>query len=185
MLRATCYLYPHGAPCPADTGAANRDGVVRGEVHFEELANGDTRVSYRIEGLTPGDHGFHIHESADFSRGCASAGPHYNPYQKTHGSRSNSGSSGSGGGAVALCPERHAGDLGNVRAGADGIACGRFTDSLVKLRGLFSVVGRSVVVHADPDDEGRGGHELSATTGNAGARVACGEIALAQSMGRL
>jgi Cu-Zn family superoxide dismutase len=38
------------------------------------------------------------------------------------------------------------------------------------------VVGRSVMVHADPDDLGKGGHELSCTTGNAGARVACGEI---------
>ena len=32
------------------------------------------------------------------------------------------------------------------------------------------------MVHADPDDLGKGGHELSLTTGNAGARVACGEI---------
>jgi len=33
-----------------------------------------------------------------------------------------------------------------------------------------------VVIHADADDLGRGGHPLSATTGNAGARIACGEI---------
>ena len=44
--------------------------------------------------------------------------------------------------------------------------------------GDHSVVGRSVMVHADEDDLGKGGHELSATTGNAGARVACGEIIL-------
>ena len=44
--------------------------------------------------------------------------------------------------------------------------------------GEFSVVGRSVMVHADEDDLGKGGHSLSATTGNAGARVACGEIKL-------
>jgi Cu-Zn family superoxide dismutase len=44
--------------------------------------------------------------------------------------------------------------------------------------GEFSVIGRSFMVHADPDDCGRGGVELSKTTGNAGARLACGEIKL-------
>ena len=42
--------------------------------------------------------------------------------------------------------------------------------------GQYSVIGRSVVVHEDPDDLGLGGHELSTSTGNAGACVACGEI---------
>lgn len=42
--------------------------------------------------------------------------------------------------------------------------------------GEYSVVGRSVIIHADCDDLGEGGHALSSTTGNAGARVACGEI---------
>ena len=44
--------------------------------------------------------------------------------------------------------------------------------------GEYSVVGRSVMIHADEDDLGKGGHELSLTTGNAGARIACGEIKL-------
>ena len=48
------------------------------------------------------------------------------------------------------------------------IICGR--------TGEYSVLGRSVMIHADKDDLGKGGHELSSTTGNAGARVACGEI---------
>ena len=43
-----------------------------------------------------------------------------------------------------------------------------------------SVVGRSIMIHADPDDLGKGGHELSLTTGNAGARIACGEIKLVE-----
>jgi Cu-Zn family superoxide dismutase len=54
-------------------------------------------------------------------------------------------------------------------------------DRLVKLIGATSVIGRSVVVHADVDDLGKGGHELSLTTGNAGARVACGVIGIAAS----
>lgn len=39
---------------------------------------------------------------------------------------------------------------------------------------------RYIQVHADPDDLGRGGHELSKATGNAGARVACGVVGLAK-----
>ena len=65
------------------------------------------------------------------------------------------------------------------------MAAGEITSSLVRLSGAFSVVGRSIMVHADADDLGRGdnsqpgpppvnGH-CSRVTGNAGARVACGE----------
>ncbi len=48
----------------------------------------------------------------------------------------------------------------------------------MKLVGPHSVIGRSFMVHADPDDLGKGGIDLSKTTGNAGARIACGEIKL-------
>lgn len=80
------------------------------------------------------------------------------------------------------------GDLGNVVAGADGVASGTLIDPLIKLSGPFSVIGRSFMVHADPDDLGRGDHsqppnsgppingKCSKATGNAGARIACGEI---------
>ena len=48
------------------------------------------------------------------------------------------------------------------------------------LYGAYSVLGRSCVLHADEDDLGRGGHKLSKTTGNAGARIACGVIGTLQ-----
>ena len=51
-------------------------------------------------------------------------------------------------------------------------------DTLVKLQGEYSVIGRSMVVHAGEDDLGRGGNAESKKTGNAGARLACGVIAL-------
>ena len=91
-----------------------------------------------------------------------SAGPHWNPHGHSHGGPQDE--------------ERHAGDLGNIEADSDGVAEGVISDHLVRLDGEFSVLGRSVMVHADPDDLGKGGHELSLTTGNAGGRIACGEI---------
>ena len=38
-------------------------------------------------------------------------------------------------------------------------------DTFLSLSGANSILGRSVVVHADQDDLGKGGHELSKTTG--------------------
>ncbi|KAL6324428.1 hypothetical protein AAG906_013032 [Vitis piasezkii] len=69
----------------------------------------------------------------------------------------------------------HAGDLGNVIVGEDGTVNFKIVDKQIPLTGSNSIVGRVVVVHADPDDLGKGGHELSKSTGNAGGRVACGK----------
>jgi len=99
-----------------------------------------------------------------------SAGPHYNPHGKQHGAQEDE--------------NRHVGDLGNVTVNSsdDGKNTTDFTieDHLVSLVGPHSVIGRSFIVHADPDDLGLGGHADSKTTGNAGARTACGVIGLAQ-----
>lgn len=70
-----------------------------------------------------------------------SAGPHYNPHGKTHGAQCDE--------------ERHVGDLGNIVAGEDGVAEGVIEDALIQLSGEYSVIGRSFMVHADPDDLGR------------------------------
>lgn len=61
------------------------------------------------------------------------------------------------------------GDLGNVMS-KDGVAEYSWEDPHIQLSGEYSVIGRSVVVHADEDDLGRGGHADSKTTGHAGAR---------------
>ena len=58
--------------------------------------------------------------------------------------------------------DRHVGDMGNIEANEAGVAEGTLVDSLIKLSGEYTVVGRSVMVHADPDDLGKGGHELGA-----------------------
>lgn len=115
-----------------------------------------------VKGLSPGQHGFHVHEFGDNTNGCTSAGPHFNPYKKEHGAPN-----------AAI---RHVGDLGNIEADNSGIANINITDTLISLNGPNSIIGRTIVVHADVDDLGLGGHELSKTTGNAGARIGCGVI---------
>jgi len=138
---------------------------VNGVVNF--VQDGDSvKISGEISGLAPGLHGFHVHQFGDNTDGCTSAGPHYNPDGCSHGAPTN----GQG--------ERHAGDLGNVTAGEDGVAKLDISDSMISLTGERSVLGRTMVIHADVDDLGVGGHELSKTTGNAGGRLACGVIGI-------
>ncbi|XP_048234172.1 superoxide dismutase [Cu-Zn], chloroplastic isoform X1 [Ricinus communis] len=136
-------------------GNSNVEGVVT----LTQGDDGPTTVNVRITGLTPGLHGFHLHEYGDTTNGCMSTGAHFNPKGLTHGS-----------------PEdeiRHAGDLGNIVANADGVAEATIVDSQIPLSGPNAVIGRALVVHELEDDLGKGGHELSLTTGNAGGRLAC------------
>eukprot|EP00243_Klebsormidium_subtile_P014214 TRINITY_DN999_c0_g1_i2.p1 TRINITY_DN999_c0_g1~~TRINITY_DN999_c0_g1_i2.p1 ORF type:complete len:156 (-),score=38.28 TRINITY_DN999_c0_g1_i2:730-1197(-) len=137
---------------------------VAGTVTFTQDGDGPTHVEGQIKGLKPGPHGFHIHQLGDTTNGCMSTGPHFNPTNKTHGAPGDE--------------ERHVGDLGNVIAGDDGVASLKLDDIQIPLTGPNSIIGRAVVVHADVDDLGKGGHELSKTTGNAGGRLACGVVGL-------
>jgi Cu-Zn family superoxide dismutase len=141
-------------------------GEAKGVFVFEQdTKGGPTTITGTVTGLRPGKHGFHIHQFGDLSNGCTSAGAHFNPFGKVHGAPGDE--------------TRHVGDLGNVDANADGKAEVNITDHLVSLIGPTSVIGRALVVHADVDDLGKGGHELSLTTGNAGGRVGCGVIGIA------
>ena len=54
------------------------DGVY-GSLDLEQYTNG-VRITGTLNGLTPGHHGFHVHEKGDLSMGCKSAGSHFNPY---------------------------------------------------------------------------------------------------------
>ncbi|KAJ4955507.1 hypothetical protein NE237_012290 [Protea cynaroides] len=137
---------------------------VNGTIYFVQEGDGPTTVTGSVSGLKPGHHGFHVHALGDTTNGCMSTGPHFNPGGKEHGAPDDE--------------IRHAGDLGNITAGEDGTVTVNISDSQIPLCGPNSIIGRAVVVHADPDDLGKGGHELSKTTGNAGGRVACGIIGL-------
>ncbi|KAL4709573.1 hypothetical protein ACJJTC_007304 [Scirpophaga incertulas] len=143
-------------------------GDVSGTVFFDQQDDkAPVVVSGEVCGLTKGKHGFHVHEFGDNTNGCTSAGAHFNPKKQEHGGPNS---------AV-----RHIGDLGNIEATTNGgLTKVNIQDSHISLTGENSIVGRTLVVHADPDDFGLGGHELSKSTGNAGARIACGVIGLAK-----
>ena len=74
-LKATCTVGPAGKPC----SGGSEEGNCTGEITLEQLDASTCKIKYSLRGSTPGLHGFHIHEKADFSEGCKSAGPHYNP----------------------------------------------------------------------------------------------------------
>ena len=76
---------------------------------------------------------------------------------------------------------RHVGDYGNVISDNNGVIFTTFTDSLSQLYGPFSVLGRTIVLHQKEDDLGLNPDEGSKTTGNSGARVACGVIGISSS----
>ena len=133
---------------------------VAGTVTF--TASGDNvKVVADITGLTPGKHGFHIHEFGDCSSSDGnSAGGHFNPTHKQHGAPDAS--------------DRHAGDLGNIEADASGKAHLEWSDKVMKLSGADSIIGHAVIVHEKADDL------KTQPTGNAGGRLACGVIGVAK-----
>jgi Cu-Zn family superoxide dismutase len=131
-----------------------------GVVRFTQ--EGDSvKVVADIEGLSPGQkHAFHIHQYGDCSGPDGmSAGGHYNPEGHQHG--------------LPESENRHAGDLGNAQADSDGKAHYEITVNNVSIMGEKNpILGRAVIVHAKTDDG-------SQPTGNAGGRIACGVIGVA------
>lgn len=132
----------------------------RGVVTFTKVEHG-VRIVADLQGLTPGTHGFHIHEYGDISDPKArSCGSHFNPHKAAHGSPSSK--------------SHHLGDLGNIQASPSGNAhLEIIVDGDFSLSGENSIIGRSVVVHQDPDDL------KSQPAGNSGARVGMGVIGVA------
>jgi superoxide dismutase, Cu-Zn family len=135
---------------------------VRGTVTFERVAGDQVRVAAHVTGLTPGRHGFHIHQYGDCSAPDAmSAGDHFNPTDMPHGDPS---------------PQHHMGDLGNIEADQNGEAHLELTLSHLIMEGPDGIVGKAVLVHADPDDLS------SQPAGNAGARIGCGVIQVREGL---
>jgi Cu-Zn family superoxide dismutase len=152
-----------GAGPRAEATLEPRSGsAVSGTVSFV-TAGQKIRVEANVAGLTPGAHGFHVHDAGDCSApDASSAKGHFNPAGKSHGHH---------GGA-----ERHAGDMPNLVADSAGRATlSAELDMLSLTEGPVGILKRSVVIHADPDDF------TSQPAGNSGKRVACGVIRAAGS----
>lgn len=146
FTRAVCMLYPKAG------------SKVTGRVVFTQK-DGFIEITGEVTGLKPGEHGFHVHEYGDCSDADGKcAGGHFNPTGAPHGGRD--------------AEQRHDGDLGNIKADDDGKAVINFQDRVLRLNGPRSILGRGLVVHADPDDL------KTQPTGNAGARVALGVIGI-------
>ncbi len=152
---------PEAALAPAASATATltgkADSGVTGTVSFSAMAPG-VHIEARVEGAPPGVHGFHLHETGDCSAAdFSSAGAHFNPSAVEHGG-----------------PEyavHHAGDLGNLEVGADGVGTlSLHSTDLAIAEGPNAVVGRAVVLHENPDDF------TTQPTGNAGGRLACGVV---------
>lgn len=136
------------------------------EMHQCCFKSPTTRIRFNFTNMPPNSvHAIHIHEFSDFSQGCKSAGPHYNPLNKNHGS------------IFVPEKERHVGDLiNNIISDSQGNFSFEYDDDLVRLMGPYSVINRSIIIHKKSDDYGLGGNPESLKTGNAGDRMACSKI---------
>lgn len=130
---------------------------VRGTATFLEV-DGGVEITANLEGLKPGEHGWHVHANGDCSApDASSAGDHFNPDNHKHGAPE--------------ADERHAGDFGNLTAGKDGKATKTITMKGASLAdGAGSLVGKALIIHDKKDDL------KTQPSGNAGPRVACGVI---------
>lgn len=135
--------------------------TVNGVVWFTKIVGG-VKVEGHIEGLPAGAHGFHIHQFGDCSASNGkSAGGHFNPDGKKHGSP--------------MAAVRHVGDLGNISADSTGSANFSFVDKIISLTGKRSILSKGVIIHEVADDLN------SQPTGAAGSRLACGVVGIANN----
>jgi superoxide dismutase, Cu-Zn family len=146
VVFAVCMIHPLG------------DSNVQGTVTFTKVAGG-VRVHAELTGLTPGEHGFHVHQFGDCTAMDGKCtGGHFNPTDAPHGGPDSA--------------ERHVGDLGNITADSSGKATYDRVDKMIALNGKNSIIGRAIIVHAGRDDL------KSQPSGDAGARVGCGVIGI-------
>lgn len=140
--------------------APTQGNTATGQVSLMQQ-RGQVLVKAEIDGLSPGLHGFHVHEKGDCSAPDATtAGGHFNPEGKAHGAPGQTA--------------HHAGDLGNLLANASGHASFKLAvpeqEFTLVQNAPNSIVGRALIVHAAPDDlQGQ-------PAGNSGKRIACGVI---------
>lgn len=155
---AGCQTIPADAPRALAELQPTKGNKASGVVNFYQIGD-KVRVVARVSGLVPGrEHGFHVHEVGDCGSGDGMGTKgHFNPLKKRHAHFSTS--------------ERHAGDMPALKGDPGGVAALEVDlDVMTVAPGTTSIIGRGLIVHADPDDY------KTQPTGNAGARVACAVI---------
>lgn len=130
------------------------DGKTVGSATVLEVSGG-LRLTARIDGLSEGMHGAHVHtvgkcDAPDF----ASAGGHWNPGMSKHGSMNPSGP--------------HTGDLPNLVVGKNNKGALGINLPGATFDGLMDADGSALVIHAGADDL------VTDPSGNSGGRIACG-----------
>jgi superoxide dismutase, Cu-Zn family len=147
LHQAICMIHP------------TKGNSVAGIITFTDLPEGGVKVVADLQNISTGLHGIHVHQCGDCSAvDASSAGGHFNPGHENHG--------------APMDTIRHAGDMGNIVADVNQIAHMEYIDYAISLTGEHSIIGRSVIIHKDPDDL------KSQPTGNAGARIGCGIIGI-------
>ena len=144
------------------------EGDVKGFTKIVQQKKG-LKFIVKLENVPPGYHGFHIHETGDLSRGCDSLCKHYNPYNTLHGGLNTK--------------IRHLGDLGNIYANKQGVVNTEIIAQDISIVGKNPILGRSLVIHEDKDDLGKGKGD-SKITGNSGKRIACGVIGISEEFSK-
>jgi len=125
---------------------------IEGEVLVSNYRDG-VKIKAHFTKLSPGKHGFHIHKAGDLrGEGCMGLCEHYDIGNNNHGGYEKG--------------ERHTGDLGNIEVNQN-------KEYYIKGITVEDLWGRSIIVHADEDDLGKGGFEDSKITGHSGARIGC------------
>jgi len=133
-----------------------------GTVTLTQVGTNRVLIKAEISGLKPySEHGFHVHAVPDCSGDGLKTGGHFNPDGHPHGDPSHI--------------LRHAGAMFNIKTDGAGVGTTRQEVDTITLgpsTDKYSVIGKPLITHRDPDDY------VSQPLGNAGPRVSCGIIKL-------
>ncbi|XP_063436047.1 uncharacterized protein LOC134717350 [Mytilus trossulus] len=162
-VHAHCEVFPNSNVADGDD--------IRGAIHLIQKGDDPVEIFIALNGFDmtkenpKHSHGFHVHQYGDTSNSCDSLGGHFNPSGSSHGAQD--------------AHTRHVGDLGNIDCDMNGEIDYKMKDETISLHAENSLIGRSIVIHEGPDDLGMGGDAGSLKGGNAGPKVACCVIVLA------
>ena len=161
VVLSGCTMYGSSAIERADVPMRDAAGRELGTLTLAPHMGG-LMLTGRVQGLPPGTHGIHLHAAGRCEPPFESAGAHWNPTDRRHGTQNPAGP--------------HLGDMPNVVVASDGSATVNVMTAGGTLGGddaLMDGDGASVVIHAGADDY------RTDPSGNSGARIACGVVTAA------